>query len=87
MIEASIKQVELEIEKTLLLARQAQQEWEGVKEINKSEMNLYEYWHKGQMRDYQEQKPQRDYQLYSSFVKKLEVIKKNLEANKKGLNA
>ena len=87
MIDASIKQVELEIEKTLLLVRQAQQEWKGVEEINRSEMNMYEYWHKGQMRDFQEQKPQRDYQLYSSFVKDLEAIKNNLVAYKKDLNA
>lgn len=87
MIDASIKQVELEIEKTLLLARQAQQEWEGVKEINKSGMNIYESWHNGMMREYQEHKPQRDYQLYSSFIKDLEAIKHNLEASKKELNA
>lgn len=87
MIDASIKQVELEIEKTLLLARQAQQEWKGVEEIKKSGMNHYESWHKGQMRDFQEQKPQRDYKLYSSFIKELEAIKNNLETHKKELNA
>ena len=85
-IEASIKQVELEIEKNLLLATQAKQEWEGIQNINGSSLSHIDEWKKGVMKQYQEQKPERDYHLYNKFVKDLETIKKGLEANKKKLD-
>lgn len=43
-------------------------------------------WRNGVMKEFQENKPERDYQLYSQFVKELQVIKQNLETNKKKLN-
>lgn len=85
-MDASIKQVELEIEKNLFLAKQAQQEWEGIKEINNSGMASQVQWKEIRMQQFREQKPERDYHLYSQFIKDLEKIKKELLASKKKLN-
>ena len=86
MIEASIKQVELEIEKNLLLATQAKQEWEGIQNINNGGLSHISEWRNGVMKQFQEQKPERDYHLYSKFIKELETIKKGREVNKKKLD-
>lgn len=86
MIEASIKQVELEIEKNQLLAKQAKQEWEGIEAITHSDMASQEVVRKMRMREFQEGKPERDYHLYSKFAKELNAIKKSLEANKMKLS-
>ena len=85
-MDASIKQVELEIEKNLFLAKQAQQEWEGIKEINNSGMASQVQWKEIRMQQFREQKPERDYHLYSKFINDLEAIKKGLMANKKKLD-
>ena len=85
-MDASIKQVELEIEKNLFLANQAQQEWEGIKEINNSGMASQVQWKEIRMQQFREQKPERDYHLYSKFIKDLKTIKKGLEVSKKKLN-
>lgn len=85
-MDASIKQVELEIEKNLFLANQAQQEWEGIKEINNSGMASQVQWKEIRMQQFREQKPERDYHLYSQFIKDLEKIKKELLTSKKKLN-
>lgn len=85
MVEASIKQVELEIEKNLLLAKQAKKEWEGIKDIKENGLPQLE-WRKMVMQDFRDNKPERDYNLYCKFIKQLEVIKNDLEANKMKLN-
>ena len=81
-INATLKQVELEIEKNLLLATQAKQEWEGINNINHSGMSGNVVWAEGVKKQFQESKPERDYHLYCKFIKDLEVIKNGLEANK-----
>lgn len=86
MVEASIKQVELEIEKNQLLAKQAMQEWEEIDKINNSGMASQVQWKEIRMQQFREQKPERDYHLYSKFIKELETIKKGLETNKKKLD-
>lgn len=86
MIESSINQVELEIEKNLFLAKQAQQEWKGIDEINNSGMAHILEWKNLSMQQFQEQKPERDYKLYSKFIKDLESIKKSLVDSKKKLS-
>ncbi len=83
-IEASIKQVELEIEKYLILAKSAKQEWVGINEINNSGMSLAQF-KEIEKQKFQEQKPERDYQLYNEFIKKLEIIKQGLETHKNKL--
>ena len=82
-MDASIKQVELEIEKNLFLANQAQQEWEGIKEINNSGMASQVQWKEIRMQQFREQKPERDYHLYSQFIKDLEKIKKRVLAGER----
>lgn len=85
-MDASIKQVELEIEKNLFLAQQAQQEWKGIEEINNSGMAHMVEFKNLRMQQFREQKPERDYKLYSEFIKNLKTIKKGLEVSKKKLN-
>ena len=84
-IDATIKQVELEIEKNLLLATQAKQEWEGIQNINSSSLSHMAEWKNGVVKQFQEQKPERDYHLYCKFIKDLNAIKQGLEAYKKNL--
>ena len=86
MIEASIKQVELEIEKNLFLAKQAKQEWEEIDKINNGGLSNIVEWKNEMMKRFQEGKPERDYHLYSKFINDLEAIKKGLMANKKKLD-
>lgn len=74
-IEASIKMVELEIEKNLFLAKQAQQEWNGIQSIKNGGLSHISEWRNGVMKEFQENKPERDYKLYSQFVKELQAIK------------
>ena len=85
-IEATIKQVELEIEKNILFATQAKQEWEAIQNINNSGMSNIVQYREIRKQQFQEEKPERDYHLYSKFIKDLVAIKQGLEANKKNLN-
>lgn len=85
-IDASIKMVELEIEKNLFLAKQAQQEWNGIQSIKNGGLSHISEWRNGVMKEFQENKPERDYKLYSQFVKELQIIKQSLETNKKKLD-
>ena len=85
-IEATIKQVELEIEKNLFLANQAQQEWEEIDQINNSGMASQVQWKEIRMQQFREQKPERDYHLYNKFIEDLKTIKRGLEVNKKKLD-
>ena len=86
MVEASIKQVELEIEKNVFLANQAKQEWEGIQNINNGGLAHIQEWKSQVMKDFQEKKPERDYHLYCKFVNDLKALKIGLEVNKKQLN-
>lgn len=85
-IDASIKQVELEIEKNLFLSKQAQQEWEEIDKINNSGLASQVQWKEIRMQQFREQKPERDYHLYSKFINNLQDIKNGLVASKKTLN-
>ena len=85
-IEATIKQVELEIEKNLLLSTQAKQEWEEIDQINNSGMASQVQWKEIRMQQFREQKPERDYHLYNKFIEDLKTIKRGLEVNKKKLD-
>ena len=85
-MDASIKHVELEIEKNLFLANQAQQEMEGIRNINQSGMAHISAWKEGVTRQWYENKPERDYHLYNKFIEDLKTIKRGLEVSKKKLN-
>lgn len=78
-IETSIKQVELEIEKYQLLARQAQQEVDGIESINTSVLAYQPAFRENAMSQLKEEKPQRDLRLYSEFIQRLNSIKTGLE--------
>ena len=78
-IEASIKQIELEIEKYQLLARQAQQEARDVESVNKSGLSYNVAFREEAMRQFMEEKPQRDLRLYAEFIQRLNSIKTGLE--------
>ena len=85
-IEASIKQVELEIEKNLLLATQAKQEWEGINDINNSSFAYHVQAKELAMQEFQEKKPQRDYHLYCKFIEELTSIKQDLMTYKRTID-
>lgn len=85
-MEAVIHQVELEIRKNQFFAKQAQQELNGINEINHSGLSHIVEWKKGVMQQFMEKKPERDYKLYISFINDLEGIKNHLLANKKKLD-
>lgn len=78
-IESSIKQVELEIEKYQLLARQAQQEVEGIESINTSVLAYQPTFRENAMNQLKEERPQRDLRLYSEFIQRLNSIKTGLK--------
>lgn len=77
-IEASVNQVELEIQKYRLLAEQARQDAEGIDDINNSGLSYSESFRSGMMRKHMEEKPQRDFQLYEGFIRRLDEISKRL---------
>jgi len=77
-IETSIKQVELEIERNILMAKQAQQEWNGIEEISNSNMASIGEWKRLVTQQFYQEKPKRDYELYRGFITNLQDIKKNL---------
>ena len=81
--EATIKQVELEIERARMLADQARQEWEGVQRIKNGGLSYMADWRDSMMKSYQEDKPERDFHSYANYVDDLNAIKRKLMANKK----
>lgn len=85
-MDATIKQVELEIEKNIFLAKKAQQEAEGIQNINNSGLSHIQEWKDGVFKQWKEKKSERDYQLYSQFIKELQDIKQGLVVSKKKLN-
>ena len=50
--EATIKQVELEIERTRMLADQAKQEWKGVQRIKNGGLSHMADWRDGMLKSY-----------------------------------
>lgn len=82
-MDATIKHVELEIEKNLFLAKQAKQEWECIKNINNSGAAYQVQFRELAMQEFQEKKPERDYYLYCEFIKELDGLKQRLIDNKK----
>lgn len=81
-IDATIKQVELEIEKYLFYAKQARQEWEEIQDINHSGIAHIVDAKRMMMQRFHENKPERGFKLYCQFIKDLEEIKQGLVSNK-----
>lgn len=85
-LEMTIKQVEIEMQKNILLARQAQEEWESIQKINNSGLAHQVEWRNEMLRQHKERKPQKDINFYSFYIKDLESIRFNLTKLKKKLN-
>ena len=79
-IETTVKHIDLEIQKNLLLAKQAQQEWNGIKNIENSDMSFQVQFREEMERKFQVEKPKRDYLLYRDFSENLKGIRKSVTA-------
>ena len=79
-IETTVKQIDLEIQKNLLLAKQAQQEWNGINNIENSDMSFQVQYREEMERRFQVEKPKRDYLLYRDFSENLKGIRKSVTA-------
>ena len=85
-LEIAIKQVEIEIQKNRLLAQQAQEEWKDIQDVNNSRLSHQIEWRNEMLREKKERKPQRDFHLYSLYIKNLDEICSDLTLLKKKLN-
>lgn len=83
-IETSIKQLEMEIQKNVLLEEQAYEEWSKIEDLNFPGFNDSE-WKKIRMQQYKEQKPKQDLDFHQSYNRKLHAIKQNLNELKNKL--
>lgn len=79
-IDSTVKQIDLEIQKNLLLAKQAQQEWNGIKNIENSDMSFQVQFREEMERRFKVEKPKRDYLLYRDFSENLKGIRKSVVA-------
>lgn len=73
-IETSIKQVEMEIERNQMQIDLAMQEMQGVKRINESGMAHYVAARETMVREFNEQRPERLYNVYREHTKNLKAI-------------
>lgn len=85
-IEVSIKQVELEIERNELMAIQAENEWHHIYDINHAGLASSSEWKREVTQQFNQEKPKRDYELYSGFINKLHDIKDSLVATKQRID-
>lgn len=79
MIEATIKQVELQILQNLTNAKQAKQELEGIRNINNAGLAHLLDWKEISIKKFKEDKPERDYKLFCDVIKQLKELKRGLE--------
>lgn len=85
-IEASLKQVDLECGKYLYIAKLAQLEKDGMDEIMNSGLAHFMEWRENAIKDFQNKKPERDFELTMRFIKQLEEFKQRLEDSLKNLS-
>lgn len=78
-IETSIKQVEMEIERNLMQIDLAMQEMQGIKRINESGMAHYVDARETMVREFNEQRPERLYNVYREHTKNLKAILDSLK--------
>lgn len=84
-IETSIKQMEVEIQKNLLLAKQAQEELDKINSINSSPLAGQIDWKREMLRRNTEEKPKKDSDFYRSYTNDLKEIYHSLTKLKKEL--
>lgn len=84
-IETSIKQIEVEIKKNILLAQQAKEELNKVREINNSPLSNQVDWRNEMLRKNKEERPKNDLQFYNSYINSLNTIYEGLNKIKESL--
>lgn len=85
-IETSIKQMEVEIKRNILLAQQAKRELNKMQEINNSPLAYQTDWKNEMLRRHKEEKPKSDLQFYNSYINSLNSIYEGLNKIKESLN-
>lgn len=85
-IETSIKQMEVEIKRNILLAQQAKEELNKMQEINNSPLAYQTDWKNEMLRRNKEEKPKSDLQFYNSYINSLNNIYEGLNKIKESLN-
>ena len=85
-IETSIKQMEVEIKRNILLAQQAKEELNKMQEINNSPLAYQTDWKNEMLRRNKEEKPKSDLQFYNSYINSLNNIYESLNKIKESLN-
>lgn len=76
-IETSIKQLEMEIQKNVLLEKQANEEWNKMLNLNSPGFSD-QTWKELMIQRHKEQKPKQDLDFHQSYNRKLYVIRQNL---------
>lgn len=85
-IETSIKQMEVEIKRNILLAQQAKEELNKMQEINNSPLAYQVEYRNEMLRRHKEEKPKSDLQFYNSYISSLNSIYEGLNKIKESLN-
>lgn len=86
-IETSIKQMEVEIKRNILLAQQAKEELNKMEEINNSPLWNQMDWRNEMLRRHkEEEKPKNDLHFYNSYINNLNSIYEGLNKIKESLN-
>lgn len=84
-IDASIRQVEMEIERNIIMAKQARYGLEVMENINNSGLSYDGTWREKMIQKSNEEKPKRDFELYCTFINDLQTIKNSLVKAKEQL--
>ena len=85
-IETSIKQMEVEIKKNILLAQQAKGELNKMQEINNSPLAYQVDYRNEMLRRHKEEKSKSDLLFYNSYINSLNSIYEGLNKIKESLN-
>lgn len=85
-VDIMVKRAELEAGKNLFYAKQAKQEAEGINKILDSATPFTVQLIEKQIVDFQNKKPERDYELYCKFIKELEKFQERINELKKEID-
>ena len=85
-VDIMVKRAELEAGKTLFLAKQAQQEANGINAILNSGWSHFAEAKEMSIKKFQEKKPERDYELCCKFIKELEKFQERINELKKEID-
>ena len=85
-VDIMVKRAELEAGKNLFYAKQAKQEAEGINKILDSATPFTVQLIEKQIIDFQNKKPERDYELYCKLIKELEMFQERINELKKEID-